>query len=178
VYAESSAQVWLTDLYTCAAKHSAALNLTAVNPDIVLKIGEPENFFLPAYQIGEEEIVLAVHESSPIKKLSLDEARKLFSRMDSPAQVWVFAPGADLQRGFDALVMRGVRVTSSARVAASAGQISSALSSDPNAVGILPRQWIKNELRVVFSAGFLPVLAIAKQEPQGITRELIACLQK
>jgi hypothetical protein len=97
---------------------------------------------------------------------------------DPSVQVWVYASDADVQRAFDQLVMNGGSVTSSAIVAANPQQMSDTLVNQPNTVGILPKHWKVGDSRVVFSAGTVPVLALSKSEPQGMVKELIACLQK
>jgi hypothetical protein len=53
-----------------------------------------------------------------------------------------------------------------------------ALTSDPNAVGILSRRWMTDGLREIFLVANVPVLALTPSEPEGIVRDLIACMQK
>jgi hypothetical protein len=74
--------------------------------------------------------------------------------------------------------MAGRSVTSFAKVATSPQQMSDLLNAEKSAVGILPRHWKMGDSRIVFEAGKVPVLAITKSEPQGIVRELLACLQR
>jgi hypothetical protein len=140
-------------------------------------VGEPEVLISPAYQVDEEEILIVTHRESPIQNLSFEEVQELFAKGDSSAQVWVYSSGEDLQMAFDQLVMKGRSVTSSARVAVSAQNMSDLLNSESNAVGILPRHWKTGNIREVFSAGKLPVLALTKEEPQGKVKELLSCLQ-
>jgi hypothetical protein len=177
VYSTSAAQPWLSELYTCAENLAVALNVNADEPDIYLRVGEPEVLISPAYQVDEEEILIVTHRESPIQNLSFEEVQELFAKGDSSAQVWVYSSGEDLQMAFDQLVMKGRSVTSSARVAVSAQNMSDLLNSESNAVGILPRHWKTGNIREVFSAGKLPVLALTKEEPQGKVKELLSCLQ-
>jgi hypothetical protein len=177
VYATSAAQPWLTELYACAANLSIVLNVNAEAPEISLRVGEPDVLVFPAYQIDEEEILIVTHRESPVQNLSLEEARELFAKGNPSAQVWVYSSDADLQRVFDQLVMEGRSVTSFASVAVSPQIMSDVLNSESNAVGFLPRHWKMGNVREVFSAGRVPVLAITKPEPQGAVIELISCLQ-
>ncbi|MDD2922969.1 MAG: hypothetical protein PHQ36_11860 [Anaerolineales bacterium] len=176
-YATSAAQYWLTELYACAANSSVTLNLDARDPDIFLQIGEPNSMTSLAYKIGEEEIMVVANNANAIANLSLRETQQIFSQENPAAQVWVFASGEDIQRAFDQLAMRGIRVVSSARVAASADQMSARVAAESSAIGILPKRGLNDGVHEVFSAGAVPVLAVAKTEPQGIIAELIACLQ-
>ncbi len=177
VYATAAAQPWLTELYTCAEKLPVVLNVNADEPDIYLRIGEPENIISPVYQIDEEEILVVTHRESPVQNLSLEEAQNLFAQGYPSVQVWVYSSDADVQIVFDQLVMKGRSITSSARVTVSTQDMSDVLNAESNAVGILPRHWKAGNVREVFSAGHVPVLAITNEEPQGVINELLACLQ-
>jgi len=172
VYATSAAQPWLTSLYTCAADSSVVLNLNAGSPEIYLRVGEPDVLVSPVYQVGEEEILVVVQRESPVQNLTLAEAQNLFAQ----GNPWVYPSDADLQMMFDQLVMKGRSVSSSARVAVSPQNMSDGLKSDPAAIGILPRHFVTGDVREVFSAGRVPVLAVTKTEPQGAVIELISCL--
>ena len=177
MYATPAAQVWLTELYNCASNSATVLNLTADQPDIYLRVGEPEAVISPVFQIDEEEILIATNRVSPVQNLTLEDAQSLFALGDPSIQVWVYSAGDDVQDLFDELVMKGRSVTSFAKVAVSPQNMSDLLNANPNAVGILPKHWKVGDLRQVYSAGTVPVLAMTKVEPQGAVRDLISCLQ-
>jgi hypothetical protein len=103
----------------------------------------------------------------------------LFAGQGDPSvQVWVYSSEQDVQEVFDQFVMAGLSVTSSARMAATPQQMSDTLINQPNAVGILPRHWKAGDDQEVFKVATVPVLALTNAEPQGVIKELIACLQK
>jgi hypothetical protein len=176
-YSTSAATPWLEELYACAENTNAVINISVVSPDIFLRVGEPETITSPAYQIDEEEILIVVNSESAMQNLTLAEAQELFAQRNSSAQVWVYPSDADMQEVFDQHVMQGRSVSSSARIAVSVQNMSEVLTSDPAAIGILPRQSVTGDMREVFSAGSVPVLAVTKEEPQGVVGELISCLQ-
>ena len=178
VYATAAAQPWLTEIYTCTDNSSVILNLAADDPDILLRVGEPEIIISPVYQIDEEEILIVTNRESPVQNLTLAQAQDLFAQGSDSAQVWVYASDADVQIVFDQLVMKGRSVTSFAGLATSPQQMSDRINAEKDAVGILPKHWVTGNVREVFSAGTAPVLAITKEEPQGAVKELISCLQK
>lgn len=179
VYATSAAGPWQQDLFVCADQLSVVLNITPNEPDIYLRVGEPDILVSPAYQIDEEEILIVTHRQSPLQNLSLEQAQALFAGQGDPSiQVWVYSTGEDVQIAFDQLVMKGRIVTSFARLAVSPQQMSDILSAEMNSVGVLPQHWSTDAIRVVYSAGTIPVLAITKAEPRGAVQELLACLQK
>ncbi len=178
VYATSAAQPWLNELYACAEDTSVILNVSADEPDIYLRVGEPKNIIFPVYQIDEEEILIVVNRESVIQNLTLVEAQDLFAQGNASTQVWVYASDADVQLVFDQLVMKGRSVTSFANLAASPQQMSDLLNAEKDSVGILPRHWLAGNAREVYSAGSVPVLAITQAEPKGTVLDLISCLQR
>ncbi|MEW6030440.1 MAG: hypothetical protein ACOYZ8_07900 [Chloroflexota bacterium] len=178
VYATSAAGPWLDEMFDCAADLSVVLNVSADAADITLRVGEPEGLVSYAYQIDTEEILIAAHRESPLQNLTLSQVRDLFAgRGDPSVQVWVYASGEDIARAFDQLVMQGRSVTSFTRLAVSPQHMAEVLNADVNAVGILPRHWMTGNVREVFSAGSVPVLALTQSEPQGVIHQLIGCLQ-
>jgi hypothetical protein len=179
VYATFAAQPWLNELFVCANEQSVVLKIDAGQPEIHLRVGEPENLASPAYQIDEEEILIVAHPEGPVQNLTLEQAQALFAGQGDPSvQVWVFSAEEDVQMEFDRLVMQGRRVTSFANLAASPQHMSEILNAETNAAGVLPRRWKLETVRAVYSAGTVPVLAITKGPPTGAARELIACMQK
>jgi len=114
-----------------------------------------------------------------VQNMSLGQVQDLFAGTDSsPAQVWVYASGEDVQEMFEKTVMQGRSVTSFARLAVNPQQMSDVLNAESNAVGVLPRHWKAGDPREVYSVGTFPVLAVLKDTPQGAIQEIIACLQK
>ncbi len=112
--------------------------------------------------------MIVTHRQSPVQNLTLESARALFAGQGDPSvQVWVYGPEDDVQEVFDQLVMTGLSITSSARLAATPQQMSDTLVNEPNAVGILPRHWKAGNDREVFKVATVPVLALTKSEPQG-----------
>jgi hypothetical protein len=180
VFSTFAAEPWLHEIYDCAG---AAPVLSRVeNPsdaEIALRVGEPKPLSSFAYQIDTEDILIVTQRQSPVQNLTLEEARALFAGQGDPAvQVWVYASGEDLQQVFDQFVMEGRTLTSSAHIAANPQQMSDTLVNQANTVGVLSRHWKAGDAREVFSVATVPVLAITQKEPQGMIKELIACLQK
>ncbi len=180
VYSTSAAQPWLAPLYECAGASVALSRVDdASSAEIALRVGEPKFLDALAYQIDTEEILIATNRQSSVQNLTLEQARALFAGQGDPSvQVWVYSSEEDLQQVFDQVVMAGRSVTPNAKLAATPQQMSDALVKESNTVGILPQHWKAGEVRDVFKVAAVPVLAITNSEPQGVIKELIACLQK
>jgi hypothetical protein len=181
VYATAAAQPWLPDLYACADQHSVVVRLadSPAGAQIQLRIGQPQNLTSPAYQIDTEEILVVTNRESPVQNMSADQARALFNGAEAEGlDVWVFAPGEDVQQVFDREVMLGAQITSLALLATSPQQMSDALNSQKNGVGILPRHLKAGTVRDVFTIGEVPVLAVVNGKITGVIEQVLACLQK
>jgi hypothetical protein len=181
VYATAAAQPWLADVSDCAAPASITIRFS-VSPsaaNIRLRIGEPENLNVPAYQIDREDLLVVTHRESLVQNLTAEEVRVLFSHPEGQsAQIWVFASGEDIQQIFLQEIMQGTTVSSFARLAVSPRQMFDAIHADKTAIGLLPRHLKTETVREVFSLPNLPVLALTAAEPQGAIKEILACLQK
>lgn len=188
VYATSAAYPLLSELYNCASS-SMVVNLSdPQSADITLRVGQPVDLTAPAYQIGEDDVLVVVHPQTGVGPLTLEQVRELFLGQvanwqelggnDVPVQVWVFSPREDVQQIFDQTVMNGQPVTSLARLAVSAPSMSDAVGTQAGSVGILTRRWkMGNTTEAFVVAASVSVLAIAKSEPQGVVKELLSCLQ-
>jgi hypothetical protein len=180
VYSTFAAEPWLPPLYECAGTSSVLSRVDDPSQaQLILRVGEPLLLSSFAYQIDTEEILVVTHRQSPVQNLNAEGARALFSGLGDPSlQVWVYASDADVQEVFDHFVMEGRRVSASAMLAVHPQQMSDTLVNEPNTVGILPRHWKAGDSREVFSVATVPVLALTGSEPEGVVKELIACLQK
>jgi len=179
IYATPAAQPWLADVYACAPEGIALRVVDSPDQaDLAIRLGEPDLWPAPVYQIGSEEILVAAHPASPLQDLTLEAARALFAGAGDPSVgVWVYAGGEDVQGVFEQAVMAGRPVTSLAHLAAGPQHMSDVLSETSNAVGILPRRWKVSDLQVAYTIPDVPVLALVNGEPQGALRVLLACLQ-
>jgi len=180
VYSTSAAQPWLTPLYACAGSSSVISRVDdPSSADVILRVGEPEFLVSPAYQIDTEDILIVTHRQSPVQNLTLEEARALFAGQGDPSvQVWVYASEEDVQVVFDQFVMEGRSVTPTARLAVNPQQMSDTLVNELNTLGILPRHWKAGDVRDVYLVATVPVLAITQNEPEGVIKALLSCLQK
>ena len=180
IHASALTQSWLPKAYDCAQKFQ--LILSDVNDpaqaDISIRIGEPVPPESSAYQIGQDDVLILTNPENPLQNLTLEQVRAVFSDPGKQSvQVWVFAPGEDLQQVFSREVMQDTAITSLANLALSPQQMLDALNKDKNAIGLLPRH-LKNEtLHEIFNIPAVPVLALTTSEPKDAVKKLLGCLQ-
>jgi hypothetical protein len=181
VYVTAAAQPWLVDVSKCAAKSLAIVDnvIDPAQADIVIRVGEPDKLTTPAFQIDKEDLLIVTNRESPVQNLTADDVRALFAGQgQADAQIWVYSSGEDIQQVFMREIMQGAQVSSFARLAVSPQQMSDTLNAEKNAVGILGRHWKAGTVRDVFTLPDQPVLALTTTEPQGVIKEILACLQK
>lgn len=188
VYATSAASPWLKNIYDCATPPVVVRLSDPASTDITIRLGQPANLNTPAFQIGNDEILVMINPQTGVSSLSANQVRDLFAGQitswkdvggkDIPVQVWVFDLGEDIQQIFNQVEMGGTPITSQARLAVSAQNMSDSITGNPGSIGILTRRLKADNTQDVLDVTSAPVLAITKSEPQGAIKELIACLQK
>jgi hypothetical protein len=187
VYATSAARPWLESFYACGETAAAIALSDPQSADIEVRLGEPADLRFPAFEIGEENILVVVHPLDAVGALDRFQVQRLFAGevinwsdlggADLPVQVWTYAAGEDVQEYFDGVVMDGRPITSLARLAASSQAMSDAVGASPGAVGFLPERWKAGNTREVLQLPSLPVLVITRAEPSGIAKQLLGCVQ-
>ena len=155
--------------------------------DLVIRLGEPDNFPPFVAQVSQEEIVLVVNPSNQAATLTLDQVADVFSGRirnwsviggsDAEIQVWTFMEADETRQIFDRGVLGGGKVIPSALLAPHPSAMLEAISRDPLAVGYIPKAWSTDEVSTIVLGIQLPVLVVADEVPQGAARELVACLQ-
>lgn len=188
VYATSAAKPWLQNVYACAPANTVVSLSDPGSADLTIRLGQPQGLQTPAFQIGSDEILVIAHPGVGLSSVSPQQVRDLFSGRflswkeaggsDLSVQVWAFDSGEDIQQFFNQIDMGGELITSQARLATSAQDMSDAVGQNPGAIGILTRRWKTDSSLALYGGVFVPVLAIAKSPPQGVEKDLLACLQK
>ncbi|HKJ28067.1 MAG TPA: substrate-binding domain-containing protein [Anaerolineales bacterium] len=157
--------------------------------DLLIRLGEPAQFTGFAAQIALEELVVVLHPSNPVGSLTPDEIRGLFSGQvsgwdtlggaDVLVNVWVPLGGDEARTAFDSRIMDGLPDVSSAKLAPDPAAMQQAVSADPYAVGYLAQanRLEAYDLRAILPGVRLPVLILADRQPEGLTADLVACLQ-
>ena len=188
VYVTSAASSRLTDLYNCSTPSMAILLSGPQTADITIRLGQPDSLSLPAYQIGTDDVAVVVQSQNNIDTLTVDQVHSIFLGQVTnwkdvggsvmPIQVWIYAQGEDLRQIFEQNVMNNQPVTSLARLAVSAQNMSDSVANNAGSIGFLPRSLETANVHDVYKVASEPLLAITKSQPQGVVNDLIACLQK
>jgi len=160
--------------------------------DITLWLGEPPGGVFAALLV-RQEILVILNPDNPLDKISSADLRALFDGTltnwqvvggeDLEVAVWVYPRDNELQAILESAILQGRQFSSQAWLAPDAAAMLEAIARDPAAIGALPRPWLSEEVKALEIDEDLrefllqPVLALAKEEPQGIVREFVSCLQ-
>ena len=160
--------------------------------DLTLWIGEPPGGVFAAL-LGRQEILVILNPDNPLDRLSSADLRALFDGTvtnwqavggdDLEVAVWVYPQDNELQEIVESVILPGRQFSSHAWLAPDAAAMLESIARDPAAIGALPRAWLSEAVKPVEIDQDLrelliqPVLALAKEEPEGIVREFLSCLQ-
>ena len=179
---------------------SPTLDANINNNDIALSLGEPVemNGSLYLSQMGWEQIMVIINQENDLSQLSTSELQAIFSGQTSnlendagqPLQVWVLPYGDPVRMLFDRAVLPSSRLSAEAMLAPDTEAMLEAISSDVGAIGYLPGSALSSsdpslvaEIKVIQLEQSLqdelrsPVIAISLNEPKGLIRELLTCVQ-
>jgi len=165
------------------------------NAQLSLRMGEPDPLRGYAAQVGTAEIVFVAN----LKNKQSNLARKdlieilagrthLWEQVSNPVmsgaiQVWMFPEGDESTTQIEQVVLKGLPLTTFARIAPDPEAMLQAVAAGDGALGYLPKPWLNGSVRAVQvdpsmqQALTLPVLSISSSEPQGAARILLGCLQ-
>ncbi len=188
VYATAAAVPWLPAAYDCAPSGFAIVLSSPAEAEVVLRLTEPRSLTVPAYQVGIDDLLVVTHPEAFAGQLSTTQVEALFSGQlsnwrdvggaDHEVQVWTYAPTVDIQDFFDRTVLHGRPISSLARLAVSAQDMSDSVGAVGGSVGLLPRRWKSESTREALMLASVPVLALTDKSPQGEAASLIGCMQK
>jgi hypothetical protein len=168
--------------------------------EVNLELGEPaqkdDSFYLS--QVGREQIVVVLNQDNKLSQLSTNLLRSIYSgettrwvnNAGELIQVWVLPKGDPARSIFENVVLPSQGISSNAMLAPDPTAMLEAVTQDAAAIGFLPESFLFTadpsliakvksiQLDVsVKDALNQPVIAVTQNEPQGLTRELLVCLQ-
>ena len=190
----AATQPWLTAISACAGKNVISSELRSADTldisqtNMTIRIGQTFDQTAPTYQIGTEEILVIGNRQNPVSRLTGEQVLGLFSGQirnwkdvkgsDTPIQVWVFAPGEDVEQIFEQAGLGGTPVSSNARLATGPDEMIQAIANDVNAIGITTSHWKTEGVAELFTVASVPMLASTPAEPTGTLLQILDCLQK
>jgi hypothetical protein len=150
-------------------------------------------------QLGTEQILVLVNQENDGTWLTMDNLRSIFSGEVSlwenndatPIEVWILPDGDPIRTTFDRMVMQSTPITTGAMLAPDFNAMLEAVAENPGAIGYLTESamasdgavWL-NQVKPIsldysLEQSFIqPVIALTQGEPQGLLRDLLACVER
>ncbi len=173
----------------------AGINAGDTHAGLLLGAPDEDVFYTP---VAHETLVIVVHADNPVHGLTADEARALFNGRtaswrevgghDQSVQVMVPPQGTSLRRSLDTLVLAGLDVSPSARLAADPQIAHSLVAATPGSVGWLSASTLAEGVKILSVNGLTPtpenvwsqlypfgapVVFVAQAEPSGDLRAFL-----
>jgi len=168
--------------------------------EVVLELGNPSEFDLSPFvsQIGLDQIEVVVNKDNDLSQISFNVLQSIYSGQlvswnistNQPIVVWVLPDGDPVRTVIDRSVLQSNSLTTEAMLAPDPVAMLEAVAGDPNAIGYLPDSvlasgdpmLVNKVKRIQLDKGLeekllQPVLALTRNEPGGLMRELLICVQ-
>jgi hypothetical protein len=150
---------WLEPAFNACALEEPVLSVLVVDEteaaDVNLYWGEPDAGAGEVFLLGEDRLVLVSNQANPASGLSLREAQDMFTGStdtwanSEPLTVYVLPEGHVVQVAFEAALGRAIPKSVAIQVAPSLEAMRQYVADDPTALGVLPRSWLNEEVKVL-----------------------------
>jgi hypothetical protein len=143
--------------------------------------------------IGYDDLVMIVHPANPLNKLDLAALQAMYSgtrkqwsetSAGDAVKPWSYPAGEDIQSIFYSVLLKGTQpARSTAFIAPDPQAMLEAVSTDPGAIGFIPRRWLSSQVKEISIDGIdrsslrQPILALTQSEPEGQKKQWLLCLQ-
>jgi hypothetical protein len=196
------ATTWVLPAVDACARTTGEIDLSvreistrAVDPgeaDLLILSGDTVLSSEKAFIIGEIPLSVIVHPDNPLEQLSPRALTEVFSGQvrqwvelgsslpEADIQVWLPPQEDDLWDALVEGVLTGKEPSRLARFAPDPQAMRAAVAADEFAVGVLPAAYLDQTVRAVETPLDLrlPVLAVSPDEPAGLIRDFLLCLQE
>ncbi|MEN6409050.1 MAG: substrate-binding domain-containing protein [Anaerolineaceae bacterium] len=169
--------------------------------DIVFRWGAPQTLPASAVEVGSESLVVIVHPQNSLEKISAEDIRALFAGKitrwsqltqpegspglpDSAISIYDYAQNDDSRAILESKLLGGASGVSPVQIIPDPAAMLAAVAADPDGIGYLPARWLTDQVKPLeitnIDTGQLkqPILALSAAEPQGLSRQLLLCLQQ
>jgi|APSaa5957512622_1039677.scaffolds.fasta_scaffold62013_1 hypothetical protein len=152
--------------------------------EVYLRLGTaPEETPHIATLLGYESIVVIAHPDVPPSHLEIIDVQIHYTHLNAEYQTWAYPPGDEMRATFDTVVLKGAKPSPHTKIAPHPEAMLEAIATTPGSVGYSSEHWLRSEVQSAdpgldyAQALRQPILALTATEPQGATRQLLACLQ-
>ncbi len=186
----SPALAWMQEsLHQCAVD-TPGLALTVevraasmLHPEagaLTLRLGSaPDDEQHQTYLLGYEELVVFAHPDIPPSQLEAIDVAITFRSLEPAYQAWTYPPGDEIRAAFDAFLLAESGPSPHVKIAPNPNAMLDVVTNQTNSIGYATQHWARSDVQSIplGSESRLPILALTVDEPQGLMRSFIVCLQ-
>ncbi len=174
--------------------------LNLEDADMILRLGERQNDEPFTAVMGMEELVVIAGGEVPLSSLNNETLRSIYTgglnnwgevneittagiEIDQAIHVLSFPEGYELKRLFEEAYLDVYNINPSATVFSTMNKLKAFLTENPYSIAYLFKSQVPDGFQPLNITGFNPqsaqvyVLAVTHQEPTGIIKQLLLCLQ-
>ena len=146
------------------------------------------------FEIGKDSLAVIVNPDNPVDTLDASQLKDFYTGQAAvwtdpegtplgSVQTWVYPAGEDTQILLTTTLLADSPIATTARIAPNPAAMLEAVAADPLAIGFVPARWLGSTVRRIAMTGIasdqwtLPILAVTRSAPSGITRDWLLCVQ-
>lgn len=152
--------------------------------EVYLRLGAaPEAPPYTATLLGYESIVVIAHPDVSPSYLEIIDVNIHYTHLDAEYITWMYPLGDEMRAIFDAVVLQGAEPSPHTQMAPNPAAMLEAIAATPGSVGYISEHWLQPGVQSAdpgpnyADALRVPILALTAADPQGATRQFLACLQ-
>ena len=184
----------LTPGLTLSVRFNEVKAQSLEDSDVLLRWSNLAPASAAPFEIGKDSLAVIVNPDNPVDTLDAARLKDFYTGQATAwtdpegtplgsVQTWVYPAGEDTQILLTATLLADSPITTTARIAPNPAAMLEAVAADPLAIGFLPARWLDSTVRKISITGYasdqwtLPILAVTRPEPSGITRDWLLCVQ-
>ena len=179
---------------TLSVQSTAVTDQSLEDGDVLLRWSSLAPASAAPFEIGKDMLAVIVNPENPVDTLDAAQLKDFYSGQaavwtdaegasSGAVQTWVYPAGDDAQLLLTSTLLADLPIATTARIAPNPAAMLEAVAADPLAIGFLPARWLDSTVRQITVTGYasdqwtLPILAVTRSEPSGITRDWLLCVQ-
>ena len=179
---------------TLSVQSTAVTDQSLEDNDVLLRWSSLVPANAAPFEIGKDSLAVIVNPENPIGTLDMPKVKDFYTGQAAvwtdaegaplgSVQTWVYPSEEDTQILLTSTLLADLPTVTTARIAPNPAAMLEAVAADPLAIGFVPARWLDSTVRKISITGYasdqwtLPILAVTRSEPSGITRDWLLCIQ-
>lgn len=163
--------------------------------DILLQWSETASDQGYTLKLGEDQLAIIVHPENPVEEMNKAQLTAIYSgtltnwsnlseSSGGDIHLWVYPPSEDSQILFGSQILAYDEIVTTALLAPNPDTMLEAVRGDAQAIGLIPARMLDSTVKSIALIDYAnsdltaPILTVTAEEPSGLTREWLLCVQE